>query len=83
MPVSIEDFPKIISVDDHVVEPPHVWQDRLPAKYKNEGPRIVIAPQGEMLKTVIRNHKINRFSKNSMNRVTSPARHDHGKSSFS
>ncbi len=39
MPVSIEDFPKIISVDDHVVEPPHVWQDRLPAKYKNEGPR--------------------------------------------
>ena len=29
MPVPIEDFPKIISVDDHVVEPPHVWQDRL------------------------------------------------------
>ena len=48
MPVSLEDFPKIISVDDHVVEPPHVWQDRLPEKYKDVGPRIVIAPQGEM-----------------------------------
>jgi hypothetical protein len=48
MPVSLEDFPKIISVDDHVVEPPHVWQDRLPEKYKDAGPRIVLAPQGEM-----------------------------------
>ena len=37
MPVSLEDFPKIISVDDHVVEPPHVWQDRLPEKYKDAG----------------------------------------------
>ncbi|NNE72554.1 MAG: amidohydrolase [Acidimicrobiales bacterium] len=42
------DFPKIISVDDHVVEPPNVWQDRLPQKYKDAGPRIVTAPQGEM-----------------------------------
>ena len=28
------ELPKIISVDDHVVEPPHVWQDRLPAKLR-------------------------------------------------
>jgi predicted TIM-barrel fold metal-dependent hydrolase len=41
-------IPRIISVDDHVVEPAHVWQSRLPAKYRNEGPRIVVAPQGEM-----------------------------------
>ena len=27
-----DDFPKIISVDDHVIEPPDVWQDRLPAE---------------------------------------------------
>ena len=44
----LADFPKIISVDDHVVEPAHIWQDRLPAKFKDEGPRIVIAPQGDM-----------------------------------
>ena len=42
------DFPKIISVDDHVIEPPNVWQDRLPAKYKEIGPRSVRAPMGEM-----------------------------------
>jgi predicted TIM-barrel fold metal-dependent hydrolase len=34
------EIPKIISVDDHVIEPPNVWQDRLPQKYKAVGPRI-------------------------------------------
>lgn len=32
---------KVISVDDHVVEPPTVWTERLPAKYRDEGPHIV------------------------------------------
>jgi predicted TIM-barrel fold metal-dependent hydrolase len=35
------DVPRFISVDDHVVEPPRLWQDRLPEKYKAEGPRTV------------------------------------------
>ena len=34
-------IPKIISVDDHVIEPAHVWQDRLPEKYREVGPRVV------------------------------------------
>jgi len=41
----------IISVDDHVVEPPHVWQRWLPAALRDRGPRVerdtcetVIAP---------------------------------------
>ena len=38
----------IISVDDHVVEPPNVWQDRLPSKYAEVGPRIVRAPMPEV-----------------------------------
>ena len=33
-------LPKIISVDDHVVEPPHVWQTWLPEKYRERGPRV-------------------------------------------
>jgi predicted TIM-barrel fold metal-dependent hydrolase len=33
-------LPKIISVDDHVVEPSHVWQTWLPEKYRAKGPRI-------------------------------------------
>lgn len=34
------ELPRIISVDDHVVEPPNVWQDRLPARFKDRGPRV-------------------------------------------
>src|SRR3981081_1083992 len=34
-----DDLPWFISVDDHVVEPPTVWTDRLPAKYLDVGPR--------------------------------------------
>ena len=44
----VGDLPLIISVDDHVVEPANVWQDRLPAKYRDVGPRIVRAPMGEI-----------------------------------
>ena len=42
------EFPRIVSVDDHVVEPPGVWSERLPAKYRDVGPRVVRAPVGEM-----------------------------------
>ena len=31
---------KMISVDDHLVEPPGVWVDRLPAKYHDRCPRV-------------------------------------------
>ncbi len=34
-------IPKIISVDDHVVEPPDLWSSRLPARYGERGPRLV------------------------------------------
>jgi predicted TIM-barrel fold metal-dependent hydrolase len=40
----MRELPKIVSADDHVVEPAMVWQDRLPAKYKDVGPRVVRAP---------------------------------------
>jgi predicted TIM-barrel fold metal-dependent hydrolase len=35
------DIPRIISVDDHVLEPPDLWSARIPAKYRDRGPRIV------------------------------------------
>ena len=34
------ELPKIISVDDHVVEPPHVWETWLPNKFKDRGPKV-------------------------------------------
>ncbi|MCW2546589.1 MAG: amidohydrolase, partial [Mycobacterium sp.] len=39
----MRELPKVVSADDHVVEPPNVWMDRLPAKYKDVGPRVVRA----------------------------------------
>lgn len=32
---------KIFSADDHLIEPAHLWVDRVPAKYKDRCPRIV------------------------------------------
>src|SRR5258708_12427326 len=37
---------RIISVDDHVIEHPRVWLDRLPSKYEDVAPRIVKLPDG-------------------------------------
>jgi hypothetical protein len=33
-------LPRLISVDDHVIEPPDLWQRYLPAKYRARGPRV-------------------------------------------
>lgn len=41
-------LPLIVSVDDHVIEPPTVWSDRLPARHRHAGPRVVRAPVREM-----------------------------------
>ena len=41
-------IPMIVSVDDHVVEPPHVWQQWLPAKYREAGPRVERHRLGEL-----------------------------------
>jgi len=40
------ELPKIISVDDHVVEPPHVFEGRLPASLQARAPRIIETSRG-------------------------------------
>ena len=35
----LPDDTQIVSVDDHVIEHPNVWQDGLPARFKQAGPR--------------------------------------------
>src|SRR5260370_28238599 len=40
--------PPLIDMDAHVVEPPTVWSSRLPAALRDQGPRIVHAPAGEV-----------------------------------
>jgi predicted TIM-barrel fold metal-dependent hydrolase len=44
----LQRIPPIVDVDAHVVEPPDVWTSRLPAKYRDIGPRIVYAPGGDV-----------------------------------
>jgi predicted TIM-barrel fold metal-dependent hydrolase len=34
------ELPRFISVDDHVVEPPGLWEERLPTKWRDLGPRV-------------------------------------------
>ena len=46
--ITERDIPGIISLDDHVVEPPGLWQDRLPARYRDVGPRIEYLPTGSV-----------------------------------
>ena len=36
----------LVSVDDHVIEPPNVWVDRLPAKYRDVGPTMDMSDGG-------------------------------------
>src|SRR5580765_5066515 len=36
----MSDIPRIISVDDHVVEPPDLWSTRLPQELRERGPRV-------------------------------------------
>ncbi|MBX6390833.1 MAG: amidohydrolase [Frankia sp.] len=36
-----EDMPKIISVDDHILEPRDLWQKELPAAMRDRGPKVV------------------------------------------
>jgi predicted TIM-barrel fold metal-dependent hydrolase len=44
-------LPKIISVDDHVVEPAHVWQTWLPHRYRSGGPRVERRRWGDFVHT--------------------------------
>ena len=37
----MRELPKIISVDDHVVEPAHVWNTWLPERFRECGPRVI------------------------------------------
>ncbi len=34
-------IPRIVSVDDHVIEPPHLWRTWLPRRFRDGGPRVV------------------------------------------
>lgn len=41
-----EVFCPVISTDDHIVEPPHMWEGRFPAKLQELAPRVVDTDDG-------------------------------------
>ena len=53
----------LISVDDHIIEPPDMFKNHLPAKYLDEAPRLVHNPDGsdtwQFRDTVIPNVALN------------------------
>jgi predicted TIM-barrel fold metal-dependent hydrolase len=42
------ELPRIISVDDHVIEPAHLFETWLPQKYRDRGPKPLTAGIGEL-----------------------------------
>jgi predicted TIM-barrel fold metal-dependent hydrolase len=48
----------IVSVDDHVVEPPHVWQTRVSAKLRDDAPLVVPLEDGSAWRYEGRAHPI-------------------------
>jgi predicted TIM-barrel fold metal-dependent hydrolase len=42
------ELPKVISVDDHVIEPAHLFETWLPAKYRDRGPKPLTAGIGDL-----------------------------------
>ncbi|MFQ6396278.1 amidohydrolase family protein [Nocardia sp. KC 131] len=43
----LQPWMKLLSTDDHLIEPPRLWTDRLPAKYREAGPRIIEQSRSE------------------------------------
>ena len=41
MDVHAPELEWLVSVDDHVIEPPNVWVDRAPSKWRDDVPRLV------------------------------------------
>ena len=38
----------LVDVDEHVIEPPHLFEGRLPAKYQDKAPRLITRDDGTM-----------------------------------
>jgi predicted TIM-barrel fold metal-dependent hydrolase len=39
-------MPTMISANDHLLEPPHLWLDRMPARFRGRAPHVVDRPDG-------------------------------------
>lgn len=59
-----------ISVDDHVLEPPHVWQEHLPPEYRDRGPELVDLDDGRQAWELEGEHHPINFQGNAATRLS-------------
>ena len=45
--MNVEDL-ILVDVDEHVIEPPHMFEGRLPKKYQDKAPRLITRDDGTM-----------------------------------
>ena len=69
----LRDDMKLISTDDHVVEHPKVWSDRLPIRLRDVGPRIVDEGAAQVW-----DFEGRRYPQIGLNAVAGRAREDYG-----
>lgn len=68
----------LLSVDDHLIEPPSVWVDRLPKKYQEFGPRIVEEESETGAPTQAWYYEGERFAQIGLNAVAGKSPEDFG-----
>jgi len=82
----LQDHHHLISTDDHLVEPPHVWQQWLPASLRDRGPKIVEEDRGEQPPAEVWHYAGRRYPQIGLNAVAGkrpeefgldPVRYDH------
>lgn len=79
--MALLDDMQLISVDDHLVEPPNLWVDRLPAKFRTAGPHIVEEPvdgRPDELPAHVWVYENNRFPQIGLNAVAGKDPKDYG-----
>lgn len=71
---------KLLSADDHLIEHSRVWQDRLPSRYLDIGPRIVEEPnpKGEGLPIEVWHYEGRRYPELGLNSVAGKKPEDFG-----
>src|SRR5262249_53664664 len=48
-PEQLAKIPPIVDLDAHLVEPPDIWEPRLPSKFREAGPHVEYHPNGEIV----------------------------------
>ena len=51
----LQDWMQLVSVDDHLIEPPHVWRDRLPVFNEEQS---IVKSHLKLAGAVRREHKV-------------------------